>query len=94
MPPGVLNVITGPGALVGASIVTHPLVRKVALTGETTTGVQIMKLAADTMTRVSLELGGKSPNIIFADADLERAAQSGATAVYGNAGQEIGRAHV
>ncbi len=88
VPPGVLNIITGPGASVGSAIVTHPLVRKVALTGETTTGVQIMKLAADTMTRVSLELGGKSPNIIFADADLERAAQSGATAVYGNAGQD------
>ena len=88
VPPGVLNVVTGPGASVGAAIVTHPLVGKVALTGETTTGVQIMKLAADRMTRVSLELGGKSPNIIFADADLERAAQAGTTAVYGNAGQD------
>lgn len=88
VPPGILNVVTGPGASVGAAIVTHPLVGKVALTGETTTGVQIMKLAADRMTRVSLELGGKSPNIIFADADLERAAQAGATAVYGNAGQD------
>ena len=88
VPPGVLNVVTGPGASVGSAIVTHPYVGKVALTGETTTGVQIMKLAADTMTRVSLELGGKSPNIIFADADLERAARSGALAVYGNAGQD------
>lgn len=88
VPPGVLNVVTGPGATVGATIVTHPAVGKVALTGETTTGIQIMKLAADTMTRVSLELGGKSPNIIFADADLERAAQEGAAAVYGNAGQD------
>lgn len=88
VPPGVLNVVTGPGASVGAAIVTHPAVRKVALTGETTTGIQIMKLAADRMTRVSLELGGKSPNVIFADADLERAAQSGVGAVYGNAGQD------
>jgi betaine-aldehyde dehydrogenase len=88
VPPGTLNVVTGPGALVGSAIVTHPSVRKVALTGETTTGAQVMKLAADSMTRVSLELGGKSPNIIFADADLEKAAQSGATAVYGNAGQD------
>ena len=88
VPPGILNVVTGPGASLGAAIVTHPLVGKVALTGETATGVQIMKLAADRMTRVSLELGGKSPNIIFADADLERAAQAGATAVYGNAGQD------
>ncbi|MDR7555150.1 MAG: aldehyde dehydrogenase family protein [Armatimonadota bacterium] len=88
VPPGVLNVVTGPGATTGAAIVTHPLVGKVAFTGETTTGIQIMKLAADTMTRVSLELGGKSPNVIFADADLERAAASGALAVYGNAGQD------
>ncbi len=88
VPPGVLNVVTGPGAVVGAAIVTHPAVGKVALTGETTTGIQIMKLAADTMTRVSLELGGKSPNVIFADADLERAAQAATTAVYGNAGQD------
>ena len=88
VPPGVMNVITGPGATVGAALVTHPAVGKIALTGETTTGIQIMKLAADTMTRVSLELGGKSPNIIFADADLERAAQAGSAAVYGNAGQD------
>ena len=88
VPPGVLNVVTGPGASTGAAIVTHPLVGKVAFTGETTTGIQIMKLAADTMTRVSLELGGKSPNVIFADADLERAAQAGVLAVYGNAGQD------
>lgn len=88
VPPGVLNVVTGPGASVGSAIVAHPDVGKVALTGETTTGVQIMKLAADSMTRVSLELGGKSANVIFADADLERAAQSGVAAVYGNAGQD------
>jgi betaine-aldehyde dehydrogenase len=88
VPPGVMNVITGPGATVGSALVTHPAVGKIALTGETTTGVQIMKMAAETMTRVSLELGGKSPNIIFADADLERAAQAGTAAVYGNAGQD------
>ncbi|MGQ0549658.1 MAG: aldehyde dehydrogenase family protein [Armatimonadota bacterium] len=88
VPPGVLNVVTGPGASAGSAIVTHPSVGKVALTGETATGIQIMKLAADTMTRVSLELGGKSANVIFADADLERGAQAGVTAVYGNAGQD------
>ncbi|MDR7522866.1 MAG: aldehyde dehydrogenase family protein [Armatimonadota bacterium] len=88
VPPGVLNVVTGPGAQVGAAIVTHPAVGKMSLTGETTTGIQIMKLAADRMTRVSLELGGKSPNVIFADADLEQAAAGGAAAVYGNAGQD------
>lgn len=88
LPPGVLNVVTGPGPSVGSAIVTHPAVGKVAFTGETVTGVQIMKLAADSMTRVSLELGGKSPNVIFADADLERAAQAATGAVYGNAGQD------
>ncbi len=88
IPPGVLNLITGPGASVGSAIVTHPRIGKVALTGETATGAQIMKLAADRMTRVSLELGGKSANVIFADADLERAAHTGVTAVYGNAGQD------
>lgn len=88
VPPGVLNVVTGPGPSVGSAIVTHPAVGKVAFTGETNTGIQIMKRAADSMTRVSLELGGKSPNIIFADADLERAAQAAAGAVYGNAGQD------
>lgn len=88
VPPSVLNVVTGPGASVGSAIVTHPAVGKVALTGETATGIQVMRLAADTMTRVSLELGGKSANVIFADADLERGAQAGVTAVYGNAGQD------
>ena len=88
LPPGVLNVVTGPGPSVGSAIVTHPAVGKVAFTGETVTGVQIMKMAADSMTRVSLELGGKSPNVIFADADLERAAHAATGAVYGNAGQD------
>ncbi len=88
VPPGVLNVVTGPGASVGAAIVAHRHVGKVALTGETATGVQIMKLAAESMTRVSLELGGKSANVVFADADLERAALAGVSAVYGNAGQD------
>ncbi len=88
VPPGVLNVITGPGATVGVALVRHPTVRKIAFTGETVTGIQIMKEAADTMTRVSLELGGKSPNIVFADADLERAVPGAAAAVFGNAGQD------
>ncbi len=87
-PPGVLNVLTGPGATVGTALVRHPQVRKIAFTGETATGIRIMKDAAETMTRISLELGGKSPNIIFADADLERAIPGAATAVYGNAGQD------
>ncbi len=88
LPPGVLNVITGPGATAGMALVRHPLVGKIAFTGETATGIAIMKAAAETMTRVSLELGGKSPNVIFADADLERAVPAAAAAVFGNAGQD------
>ncbi|HEY3249166.1 MAG TPA: aldehyde dehydrogenase family protein [bacterium] len=88
LPPGVLNVITGPGAMVGMALVRHPLVGKIAFTGETATGVAIMQAAAETMTRVSLELGGKSPNVIFADADLDRAIPAAVGAVFGNAGQD------
>ncbi|HEV8339290.1 MAG TPA: aldehyde dehydrogenase family protein [bacterium] len=88
VPPGVLNVLTGPGATVGMELVRHPIVRKIAFTGETATGITIMKEAAETMTRLSLELGGKSPNVVFADADLERAIPGAATAVFGNAGQD------
>ena len=88
VPAGVLNVITGPGATAGMALVRHPDVRKIAFTGETTTGMQIMKTAADSMTRISLELGGKSPNVIFADADLGRAIPSAVAAVFANAGQD------
>jgi betaine-aldehyde dehydrogenase len=88
VPAGVLNVITGPGAIAGMALVRHPDVRKIAFTGETTTGMQIMKAAADSMTRISLELGGKSPNVIFADADLGRAIPSAVAAVFANAGQD------
>lgn len=88
VPAGVLNVITGPGALAGMALVRHPDVRKIAFTGETTTGMEIMKAAADSMTRISLELGGKSPNVIFADADLARAIPSAVAAVFANAGQD------
>ncbi len=88
IPPGVVNVVTGPGSTAGASLASHPLVGKVAFTGETETGKQIMLLAADTIKKVSLELGGKSPNIIFSDADLDEAANTSALAVFGNAGQD------
>lgn len=88
VPAGVLNVITGPGAIAGMALVRHPDVRKIAFTGETTTGIEIMKAAADSMTRISLELGGKSPNVIFADADLARAIPSAVAAVFANAGQD------
>jgi betaine-aldehyde dehydrogenase len=88
VPAGVLNVITGPGAIAGMALVRHPDVRKIAFTGETTTGMEIMKAAADSMTHISLELGGKSPNVIFADADLARAIPSAVSAVFANAGQD------
>ena len=74
LPDGVLNVVTGPGSSTGSALAGHPGVDKIAFTGETLTGVNILQLAAPNITRVSLELGGKSPNIIFADADLEKAA--------------------
>jgi betaine-aldehyde dehydrogenase len=87
-PPGVVNVITGPGGTVGASLAGHAGVGKVAFTGETTTGQEIMRLAANNVKKVSLELGGKSPNIVFADADLERFARDSPYAVFDNAGQD------
>jgi acyl-CoA reductase-like NAD-dependent aldehyde dehydrogenase len=86
-PPGVVNVVTGPGGSAGAALAGHPGVGKVAFTGETATGQEIMRLAAGNVKRVSLELGGKSPSICFADADLERFARESQLAVFGNAGQ-------
>ncbi|MGQ9478092.1 MAG: aldehyde dehydrogenase family protein [Candidatus Bipolaricaulia bacterium] len=73
LPPGVFNVITGPGARTGQLLAAHPGVDKVAFTGETITGTKIMEGAARNITRVSLELGGKSPNIVFADCDFDKA---------------------
>jgi acyl-CoA reductase-like NAD-dependent aldehyde dehydrogenase len=78
LPPGVFNVITGPGSAIGAAMVTHPGIDKIAFTGETKTGREILRSGADTLKRVTLELGGKSPNIVFADANLD-AAVKGAT---------------
>ena len=72
-PPGVLNVLTGPGSLLGQSIVEHPGIDKIAFTGDTTTGKGIMRGAADTLKKITLELGGKSPNIVLADADMDAA---------------------
>jgi len=87
LPPGVLNVVTGPGAEVGQALATHPAVGKISLTGETATGAKIMKLAADGIKRISLELGGKSPSLVFPDADLNQAVTASLTAIYFNAGQ-------
>ena len=88
IPAGVLNVITGPGGSAGAALAAHPGVGKVAFTGETTTGQEIMRLASGNVKKVSLELGGKSPNIVFADADLERFAKESPYSVFDNAGQD------
>ncbi len=88
LPDGVLNVVAGPGRVVGERLVEHPHVAKIAFTGSTEVGRRIAALAAGTIKRVTLELGGKSANIVFADADLERAAAAAPPAVFGNAGQD------
>ena len=88
LPAGVLNVITGPGPVVGGGLAAHPGVGKIAFTGETGTGQEIMRTAAGTIKKVSLELGGKSPNIVFADADLEKFAATSPYAVFDNCGQD------
>jgi acyl-CoA reductase-like NAD-dependent aldehyde dehydrogenase len=88
LPAGVLQVICGRGGEVGNAAITHPAVRKVSFTGSTDVGRRVMELAAHDFKRVSLELGGKSPNVIFADADLVRAAESAPLAVFDNTGQD------
>ena len=88
IPEGVLNVVVGPGRVVGQRLVEHPDVAKIAFTGSTEVGAGVMRGAADTIKRVSLELGGKSANLVFADADLERAAAAAPYAVFDNAGQD------
>jgi betaine-aldehyde dehydrogenase len=88
IPAGVLNVVTGPGGTAGASIAAHPGIGKVAFTGETTTGQEIMRLAANNVKKISLELGGKSPNIVYADADLEKFARESPYSVFDNCGQD------
>jgi betaine-aldehyde dehydrogenase len=88
LPPGVLQVLSGAGSEMGDALVKHPLVRKISFTGSTSVGSHIMQLAARDIKRVSLELGGKSPNIIFADADLEKAAASSPMSVFANTGQD------
>ena len=85
---GVFQVVTGDGAMVGNRFVTHPAIRKVCFTGSNVVGRRIMEGCAEQVKRVTLELGGKSANIIFADADLERAAASAPYAVFDNAGQD------
>jgi acyl-CoA reductase-like NAD-dependent aldehyde dehydrogenase len=86
-PPGTINVVPGPGPTVGAHLVRHPGVEKVAFTGSTTTGAEIMRLASDGIKRLILELGGKSPNLVFADANLDDAIPSSVWSIYYSAGQ-------
>ncbi len=88
IPEGVVNVVAGPGSVCGKRLTEHPDVAKIAFTGSTEVGRGIAAAAAQTIKRVTLELGGKSANIVFADADLERAAASAPMAVFGNAGQD------
>jgi acyl-CoA reductase-like NAD-dependent aldehyde dehydrogenase len=88
LPDGVLNVLTGPGDITGAALAEHPGIGKIAFTGETGTGRAILRAAAGTIKKVSLELGGKSPNVVFADADLERFARESPYSVFDNAGQD------
>ena len=88
IPEGVINVVAGPGSTVGRHLVEHPDVAKIAFTGSTVVGRDIAARAATTIKRVTLELGGKSANIVFADADLERAAAAAPGGAFGNAGQD------
>ncbi|MDX6235919.1 MAG: hypothetical protein QOG10_734 [Kribbellaceae bacterium] len=88
LPEGVLEIVPGAGTVVGQRFVTHPAVRKVVFTGSTAVGKQIMAGCADQVKRVTLELGGKSANIVFADSDLEKAAAQAPYGVFDNAGQD------
>ncbi len=86
-PPGVINIVPGDGPTTGSYLVKHPGVDKVAFTGSTKTGGEIMRLCSDPIKRVTLELGGKSPNVVFADADLDDAIPSSVWSIYYSAGQ-------
>jgi acyl-CoA reductase-like NAD-dependent aldehyde dehydrogenase len=88
IPEGVVNVLAGKGSVVGQRLVEHPDVAKIGFTGSTEVGRRVMEGAAATIKRVTLELGGKSANVVFADADLERAAAAAPYAVFDNAGQD------
>ena len=88
IPEGVVNVLVGPGSVVGNRLVEHPEVAKIGFTGSTEVGRDVMTRASGTIKRVTLELGGKSANVVFADADLERAAAAAPYAVFDNAGQD------
>jgi aldehyde dehydrogenase (NAD+) len=87
LPDGVVNIITGPGSSLGKALVRHPGVDKIALTGETKTGQEVLRNSADTLKKVTLELGGKSPNIVLADADLEAAVRGATMGIFYGKGE-------
>jgi acyl-CoA reductase-like NAD-dependent aldehyde dehydrogenase len=87
MPPGVINVVTGPGSVVGQMLVEHSGIDKIAFTGDTSTGRDIMRGSAGTLKRITLELGGKSPNIVFPDADLDAAVRGATTGIFYGKGE-------
>jgi aldehyde dehydrogenase (NAD+) len=87
LPPGVLNVLTGPGAKLGQAIVEHPGIDKIAFTGDTSTGKGIMRAAAGTLKKITLELGGKSPNIVLPDADLDAAVRGATIGIFYGKGE-------
>jgi acyl-CoA reductase-like NAD-dependent aldehyde dehydrogenase len=87
IPPGVVNVVTGSGQTVGAMLVKHPGIDKIAFTGDTSTGRQIMRGSAETLKKITLELGGKSPNIVFADADLDAAVRGATSGIFYGKGE-------
>jgi betaine-aldehyde dehydrogenase len=88
LPAGALQVIPGAGSEIGDALVRHPAIRKISFTGSTSVGARIMAMGAPELKRVSLELGGKSPNIVFADCDLEQAASTSPMSVFANTGQD------
>jgi aldehyde dehydrogenase (NAD+)/phenylacetaldehyde dehydrogenase len=90
LPPGVLNVLPGKGRIAGEALVKHPLVDKISFTGSTEIGRHLMRTAADTLKRVTLELGGKSPNIVFADADQDAALRGATTGIFYGKGEVCG----
>ena len=87
LPPGVLNVVTGPGSRVGQALVEHPGIDKIAFTGDTSTGKAIMRSASETLKRITLELGGKSPNIVLSDADVEAAIRGATIGIFYGKGE-------
>lgn len=88
LPPDTISVVPGPGATTGAALISDPRVAKIGFTGSTEVGMQVMAAAAQNITRVSLELGGKSPNVVFADADLARCVPAAVDSVFDNCGQD------